>query len=129
MVEYRNHTADEKATKPLDLVHSDLAGPMNPCSLEGSKYTIIFADFSGAMFVYFLRNKSETAKATARFLADISLYATIKRLRTDNGMEYTHAGQEFQNLVQSCPNSKNKICREKSAPYSAQWKRVGTIIF
>ena len=72
MVEYRNHTADEKATKPLDLVHSDLAGPINPCSLEGSKYAIIFTnDFSGAMFVYFLRNKSDTAKATARFLADI----------------------------------------------------------
>ena len=112
MVEYRNHSADEKVSKPLELVHSDLAGPITPCSKEGSKYAILFTDdFSGVIFVYFLRNKNDATKATAKFLSDVSPYGTIKRLRTDGGTEYTC--KEFQNLL-----IENKIHHEKSSPYS-----------
>ena len=112
MVEYKNHSADEKVSEPLELVHSDLAGPIVPCSKEGSKYAIIFTDdFSGVNFVYFLKNKNDATKATARFLSDVSPYGNVKRLRTDNGTEYTCA--EFQNLL-----IENKICHEKSSPYS-----------
>ena len=112
MVEYKNHNADEKAKKPLDLVHTDLAGPMTPTSLEGSKYAIVFTDdYSGAMFVYFLKNKNDASKATARFISDISPYGCIKRLRSDNGTEYTCS--DFQNLM-----IENKIHHETSAPYS-----------
>ena len=113
MVEYRNHTADEKAKAPLDLVHSDLAGPISPSSIEGSKYAIIFTDdYSGVMFLYFLRNKSDATRATARFLADIAPYGNIKRLRTDQGTEYTC--KNFQDLI-----IENKIHHEMSAPYSS----------
>ena len=55
---YRNHGADAKAEAPLDLVYSDLAGPITPASIEGCRYSIIFTDDdSGATFLYFLRNK------------------------------------------------------------------------
>ena len=100
MVEYRNHTADEKAKAPLDLVHSDLAGPISPSSIEGSKYAIIFTDdYSGVMFLYFLRNKSDATRATARFLADIAPYGNIKRLRTDQGTEYTCKNFQCQSFT------------------------------
>ena len=112
MSQWRNHAADEKAKSPLQLVHSDLAGPITPSSIEGSKYAIVFVDdFSGAIFVYFLKNKSDATQATARFIADMAPYGSIKTLRTDCGTEYTCS--EFKELT-----LKNKIHHEFSAPYS-----------
>lgn len=56
----RNRKSDPKASKPLELVHTDLAGPIEPTSHSGHKYAILFTDdFSGAVSVYFLKHKSE----------------------------------------------------------------------
>ena len=42
-----------KATKPLELVHTDLCGPIDPVAKGNFKYTISFTDdFSGFIFVY-----------------------------------------------------------------------------
>lgn len=112
MTQYRSYDADKKATKPLEFVHSDLAGPINPVSHDNSRYAISFVDdFSGLSVVYFLKSKSDAAGATAKFLADMSPYGTVKTLRTDNGTEYTC--NEFKSLM-----IKNKINHEFSAPYS-----------
>lgn len=49
----RNREPDRKATEPLQLVHTDLAGPMRTSSLEGHKYAISFTDnYSGAISVF-----------------------------------------------------------------------------
>ena len=58
MSQYQNREPDRRATAPLQLVHTDLAGPITPVSREGHKYTMVFVDdFSGALGVYFLKNK------------------------------------------------------------------------
>lgn len=107
-----NRKPDARATEPLGLVHTDLAGPISPESREGFKYTLSFTDdFSSAVFVYFLKNKSDTVQATERFLADVAPYGKIKRLRSDNGTEYT--AKSFKSLM-----VKNGIRHETSAPYS-----------
>ena len=107
-----NHTVNKSATYPLELVYSDLSGPITPISNEGSKYVISFVDdYSGLIFVYFLKNKSDAPKATDKFLTDIAPYGKLKRLRSDNGTEYT--SNEFKALM-----VKNKIHQEFSAPYS-----------
>ena len=55
-VDSRNRKPDRRATKPLEKIHTDLAGPINPVSKNGFKYCIAFTDdFSGAVFVYFLK--------------------------------------------------------------------------
>ena len=36
------------------------------------------------MFVYFVKKKSDTAKTTAKFIADIAAYGKTHRLRSDN---------------------------------------------
>ena len=59
----------------------------------------------------FLKNKSDATQATARFIADMAPYGSIKTLRTDCGTEYTCS--EFKELT-----LKNKIHLEFSAPYS-----------
>ena len=112
MFQYKNHKPDERATKPLELIHSDLSGPITPESKEKSKYVISFVDdYSNCIFVYFLNRKNDVIGATKKFLADISPFGAIKRLRSDNGTEYTSG--EFKNLM-----IENKICQEFSAPYS-----------
>ena len=59
MSQYRNREPDCRASSPLQLVHSDLAGPITPESKDGHKYAMVFVDdYSGALGVYFLKNNS-----------------------------------------------------------------------
>ena len=96
----------------IELVHTDLAGPMRTPSIEGHRYAQSFTDdYSGTMFVYFLKSKSDTVQATERFLADIAPYGEVKCIRSDNGTEFTSG--DFQTLL-----TKNRIRHERSAPYS-----------
>ncbi|KAK3874235.1 hypothetical protein Pcinc_020808 [Petrolisthes cinctipes] len=112
MTQYRNREPDEKATEKLELIHCDLAGPIDPPAREGFKYAITFVDdYSGVIMVYFLKHKSDTVAATERFLADSAPYGHDKKIRTDNGTEFTSA--EFRSLL-----VKNCIKHEFSAPYS-----------
>lgn len=111
-VQSRNREQDTRAKAALELVHTDLAGPIDPEAKDGFRYALAFTDdYSGAVFVYFLKAKSDTVKATEKFLADIAPYGTIKCIRSDNGTEFT--AKEFQSLL-----SKNCIRHETSAPYS-----------
>lgn len=72
------------------MVHTDLAGPIDPLSKDGHKYALSFIDdYSSAIFIYFLRNKSDTTTATEKFLADIAPYGRVKCIRSDNGAELT----------------------------------------
>lgn len=95
------------------MIHTDLAGPIDPASRDGHKYALSFTDdYSSAVFVYFLKNKSDTVTATEKFLADMagSIWK-VKCIRSDNGTEFT--GREYQALL-----SRNRIRHETSAPYS-----------
>ncbi|KAK3883860.1 hypothetical protein Pcinc_011828 [Petrolisthes cinctipes] len=106
-VQLRSYEETEKACKP----HKK-TGPIDPPAREGFKYAITFVDdYSGVIMVYFLKHKSDTVAATERFLADSAPYGHDKKIRTDNGTEFTSA--EFRSLL-----VKNCIKHEFSAPYS-----------
>ena len=108
----RNRDPDTRAKAPLQMVHTDLAGPVPTESTDGYKYVQSFTDdYSSAVFVYFLKKKSDTVQATEKFLADVSPYGDVKVMRSDNGTEFT--SNDFQTLMR-----KNKIRHETSAPYS-----------
>ena len=112
MTEDRSRKPRVRSAVPLELVHTDLAGPVEPVSREGFRYAIVFTDdYSGAMFVYLLKNKSDTLEATERFLADSAPFGDVKSLRSDNGSEYT--SREYESLLR-----KHRIRHETSAPYS-----------
>ena len=94
----RNKTLDCKATKILALVHSDLAGSIQPLVKDGYKYVINFIDdYSGLTMSYFLKHKSDILLATKKYLADIAPYDHVKCLQTNNGMEFT--SEPFQRLL------------------------------
>lgn len=112
MTQYRNRNQDKKATNILELIHCDLAGPIDPPAREGFSYAMSFVDdYSGVIMVYLLKNKNDTVAAMERFLADSAPYGSVKRIRTDNGGEFTSA--EFRSFLM-----KNHIKHEFSAPYS-----------
>ena len=123
----RNHQTDTRATKPFELVHTDLAGPIDPVAMDGFRYAMIFTDdYSGCLFTYYLKEKSDAPKALEKFLADIVPYGKVKtlnffedvfpsgevkRMRSDNGGEYI--SREFKHIL-----TKHSIKHELSAPYS-----------
>ena len=126
MTNERSRLPDARAKAPLELVHSDLAGPMDPTSREGFRYTLGFTDdYSGLVTVYFLKSKDSTVEATKRFIADVAPYGRVKRLRSDNGGEFI--SREFKELM-----LENKIKHETSAPRSPhqngtaerQWRTI-----
>ena len=120
----RNRDADERAKAVMELVHTDLVGPIQPKAREGFRYAISFVDdFSNATFVYFLKKKSDATRALAKFLADSRPFGKVKsmstddylcpvqRLRSDNGGEFT--AKTFGDAMVS-----HSIKHEKSAPHS-----------
>ena len=111
-VNHFNRKPDERAESPMEFVHTDLCGPISPVAREGFRYAIAFVDdYSGATFVYFLKQKSDAAKAMLKFLADCAPYGKIKKLRDDSGGEFI--SKEFGDILIT-----NQIKHESSAPYS-----------
>ena len=102
----------DRATHILDLVHSDIAGPITPTGKFGYRYVITFVDdYSGYIFLYLLKSKAAAVDALKLFLADASPYGSPKVLRSDNGSEFTSTA--FKNVL-----IEKGIRQEFSAPYS-----------
>jgi hypothetical protein len=75
----------------LELIHTDICGPMRVNSIGGSRYFITFIDDkSGWCEIYFIKKKSEAASAFFKYKAMVEnqLGKRIKCLRSDNGTEY-----------------------------------------
>ena len=90
MGQYTNKKDVRKVNKRLDLILLVLGRPIEPTSINESKYPIIFVDdYSGLIVFYFLKNKSQAADATEKVLADMTPNGLVKRLRIDNGTEFT----------------------------------------
>lgn len=83
--------SETRSKKVLELVHTDLCGPMENKSLGGARYMLTFTDdFSRKTFLYFLKEKSQVFKSFIEFKKAVEneTERKIKCLRSDNGMEY-----------------------------------------
>jgi hypothetical protein len=83
----------------LELIHSDVCGPMPSTSISGYVYYVSFIDdYSRKTWVYFLKSKDEVFGKFKEFKALIENLSErkIKILRSDNGGEYT--SKEFVNF-------------------------------
>lgn len=62
--------SDKRAGNTLDIIHSDLCGPMETPSIGKARYFLTFIDdHSRKIFVYFLRCKSEVSSKFEEFKA------------------------------------------------------------
>uniref|UniRef100_A0A0V0HMV8 Putative ovule protein n=1 Tax=Solanum chacoense TaxID=4108 RepID=A0A0V0HMV8_SOLCH len=85
-------SATWRATEKLELVHTDVCGPMQASSLGHNKYFVLFIDdLSRMTWVYFLSNKSQVFSVFKKFRAFTERQSgcKLKALRSDNGGEYT----------------------------------------
>ncbi|KAG8478423.1 hypothetical protein CXB51_028191 [Gossypium anomalum] len=88
-----------RASSKLELVHTDVCGPMRTESLSGNRYFILFIDdYTRYCWVYFLKHKSKVVQVFMKFKAamETETGCKIKTIRSDNGAEYTSA--QFQIL-------------------------------
>lgn len=109
-----------RATQKLELIHSDICGPMSTSSLNGSLYFVLFIDdLSRMTWVYFLKSKSEVFSVFKSFkkLVETQSGETIKMLRTDNGGEYT--SKDFKAFCEEFG-----IVHQLTVPYSPQQNGV-----
>ncbi|KAH0758822.1 hypothetical protein KY290_022315 [Solanum tuberosum] len=81
-----------QAKEPLELVHSDVFGPVKQSCINGYRYMVTFIDdFSRYAWIYFLKEKSEVFEKFKEFQYTLEndIGRKIKCLRMDNGGEYT----------------------------------------
>lgn len=82
-------TAVHTTKGTVDYIHSDLWGPSPVTSKGGSQYLLtLIDDYSRKVWVYFLKHKSEVFATQWKALIEKQTGKRIKRLRTDNGLEY-----------------------------------------
>ena len=108
-----------RSTRRLELVHSDVCGPL-PESIGRSKYFVTFIDdYSRACSVYFMHQKSEVFQRFKEFEALVTneVGGTIGVLRSDNGGEYISG--EFESYLKS-----RGIRHELTVPHSPQQNGV-----
>jgi transposase InsO family protein len=90
-----------RAKQALELVHTDVCGPMNTLSHGKNRYFVLFIDdFTRMTWVYFMRQKSEVFIIFKKFKAFVEKQSGrfIKMLRSDRGKEYT--SNEFQKFCE-----------------------------
>lgn len=89
-----------RARTPLQLVHTDICGPLDPISNGGNKYFITFTDdFSRKTWVYFLKEKAAALMIFKNFKSQVEVESqhNLMMIRSDKGGEYTSkAFQDFR---------------------------------
>jgi len=93
---------EKNSRKLLELVHTDICGPIQVDSCGGARYFLTFIDdFSRKIVVYCLRTKNEVLKYFKIYRARVEREKGMKilRLRSDNGLEYCN--KEFSEEMKS----------------------------
>lgn len=106
----------ERQTKILDLVHTDVCGPMRETSLGGARYFVEFIDdCSGWCEIRFLKSKADVYRAMTEYASLVKNQKGVKLkcLQSDNGREYT--SNEFNDFLR-----KKGITRRLTVPHNPE---------
>ncbi|GKB28169.1 retrovirus-related pol polyprotein from transposon TNT 1-94 [Tanacetum coccineum] len=109
-----------RSSEKLELIHSDLCGPITPPSNGQKRYLISFIDdFSRKTWIYFVVEKSEAFHIFKEFKARVEKQSGsfIKCLRTDRGGEYNST--EFKEFCKE-----HGIKRQLTTAYTPQQNGV-----
>lgn len=112
--------ANWRATEKLQLIHTDLCGPIQPETTREKRYILSFIDdFSRKTWIYFLSLKSEAFTYFKSFKLMIENEARMKIgcLRSDRGGEFT--SKEFNEFCAS-----HGIKRQVTAAFTPQQNGV-----
>jgi Reverse transcriptase (RNA-dependent DNA polymerase)/gag-polypeptide of LTR copia-type/GAG-pre-integrase domain/Integrase core domain len=112
--------ATHRATEMLQLIHSDICGPMQANSLSGSRYFITFIDdYSRYITVKTIQKKSEAMNAFLEFKSwsENLTGKRIKAFRSDGGGEYS--SDLFDEYLKKCG-----ISKQQTPPYTPEHNGV-----
>jgi len=105
-----------KASELLEVIHSDIIGPINK-SITGKRFILTIIDeFSRKSWIFLLKSKSETIDIIInmfKFLNNIFKENKIKYFKSDNGREYNN-----RKILEFCKN--NGIRKIYSPPYNPE---------
>jgi transposase InsO family protein len=107
-------------TRPLEMLHMDLFGPIAYISIESNKHGIVIIDdYSHFTWVFFSQDKSETQEVLKKFLkrTQNEFDTKVKKIRSDNGTEFKNT--QIEDYV-----DEEGIKHEFLAPYTPQQNRV-----
>ncbi|KAK1681285.1 hypothetical protein QYE76_042133, partial [Lolium multiflorum] len=93
----------ERATDLLEIIHTDVCGPMSVASRGGYRYVLTFTDdLSRYGYIYLMKHKSETFEKFKEFQSEVENQRNkkIKFLRSDRGGEYL--SYEFGMHLKKC---------------------------
>ncbi|WJX34371.1 hypothetical protein P8452_22493 [Trifolium repens] len=108
------------STRPLELLHIDLFGPVNTASINGKKYGLIIVDdYSRWTWVKFLRTKDDTYEVFSIFCTQIQNEkdSKILKVRSDHGGEFEN--EPFEKFCEE-----HGILHEFSSPRTPQQNGV-----
>ncbi|EOY08987.1 Uncharacterized protein TCM_024324 [Theobroma cacao] len=113
-------SSSNRTKSKLELIHSDIGGPLSEESLNGSKFYLLFIDdMTRWSWIFFMKFKSEVFTLFKNFKTRVEFETghRIKTLRTDNGGEYT--SNEFTQFL-----NQQGIAHQLTAPYTHQQNGV-----
>src|SRR4051812_19834439 len=93
----------ERAPNLLEIIHSDVCGPMSVSARGGYRYFVTFThDLSRYGYIYLMKHKSETFDKFKEFQSEVENHHNrkIKFLRSDRGGEYL--SYEFSTHMKDC---------------------------
>ena len=111
------------ATKPLEIVHFDVCGPMKTTSMGAAKYFVTFIDdFSRKVWLYPIKAKSECFNKFKEFKALVEKQSEkkIKVFHSDNGDEFM--SNQFKEFLK-----KEGFARQTLPPYTPQQNGVAEL--
>ena len=109
-----------RASRKLQLIHTDVAEPQRTPSFKGNLYYTIFIDnFTRMCWIFFFKFKSEVAEIFWKFKVKVENESGLKIqiLSSDNGTEYTSA--KFNQFCEDFD-----IQHQLTSPYIPQQNRV-----
>lgn len=104
----------------LDLVHTDICGPMRTASAGGGSYFVSFIDDkSRKMYIYIIKRRNEVLGIFKQFKKDVERETgrAIKMIRSDNGAEYV--SNQFSDFLRD-----NGIRRQLTVAHTPQQNGV-----
>lgn len=111
---------ERKSSRPLDLVHTDLCGPMETATPSGNRYLMtVIDDYTRYITVYLLKKKSEAPGRIQQYVRWVENCFGRKPLviRSDGGGEYVN--RELQEFYAA-----EGIKAQYTTPYSPQQNGV-----
>ncbi|UYV65269.1 hypothetical protein LAZ67_3003763, partial [Cordylochernes scorpioides] len=117
-----------RSKRPLELVHTDICGPMPVRSIGGSAYFLTFIDdYSRKITLFCLKHKNEVLKHFDSYLARAERETghKLKVLRSDNGLEYCN--HEFKTRLEQL-GIKHELTNTYSPPMNGVAERANRVL-